>query len=153
AVEVPGPNAPDPGASSNITLDLAAGNYAMLCFVDVPGGVPHAMKGMVKSLTVKPAAAGAVAVAAPTPDVTIELADFAFKPSAPLTAGKHVIKVTSAGPQVHEVEIVRFAPGKTLEDLGKWMKKPEGPPPANAIGGVSGMKPGMAPTFEVDLTA
>src|SRR3954467_6781270 len=40
-VLVGGPNAPAPKAESNATFDIAAGNYAILCFVDTPGGVPH----------------------------------------------------------------------------------------------------------------
>jgi hypothetical protein len=105
---------------------------------------------MIKSLTVKPATAASAP--APTPTVTIALADFAFAPDKPLTAGKHIVKVTSSGPQPHEVEIIKFEPGKTMEDLGKWMQKPVGPPPGHAIGGTSAMLPGATPTFEVDLT-
>ena len=67
-VVVGGPNAPDPGSESNATLSIEAGNYAFLCFVDVPDGVPHFAKGMVHGFTVKPAA-GPVA-AAPIADVT-----------------------------------------------------------------------------------
>jgi thiosulfate dehydrogenase len=38
-VFVGGPNAPDPHSESNATIDLKAGSYALVCFVDVPGGV------------------------------------------------------------------------------------------------------------------
>jgi hypothetical protein len=153
AVMMPGPNASDPTAKSNATIDLAAGNYAMVCFVDMPGGVPHVAKGMSKPLTVVPAAAGAVAAAAPTADVTIDLSDYAFTLSKPLTVGAHTIAVTSKGPQPHEVEIIKFQPGKTMEDLGKWMQKPEGPPPASAIGGTSAQMAGFTAYFTVELTA
>ncbi|HVZ47541.1 MAG TPA: hypothetical protein VG916_02045, partial [Gemmatimonadaceae bacterium] len=151
AVVVPGPNAPDPGGTSNATVDLAAGAYGILCFVDIPGGVPHFAKGMMRALTVR-ASEGAAAAAADSADVQVVLADYSFKLSRPLTSGAHVIEVTSRGPQEHELEIVRFAPGKTLEDLATWMAKPEGPPPANAIGGTSGQLPGTTVRFSVDLT-
>ncbi|MDQ8165950.1 MAG: hypothetical protein P3A28_09370 [Gemmatimonadota bacterium] len=153
AVMMPGPNAPDPTMRSNATLNLAPGNYALICLVDIPGGVPHVAKGMSKPLTVIPATAGTVAAAAPTADVTIDLSDYAFTLSKPLTVGAHTIAVTSKGPQPHEVEIIKFQPGKTMEDLGKWMQKPEGPPPASAIGGTSAQMPGTTAYFTVDLTA
>src|SRR6478736_3797533 len=49
---VGGPNAPNPGAESNASLNLQAGNYVMLCFVDTPDHVPHVAKGMVRPFTV-----------------------------------------------------------------------------------------------------
>ena len=70
-----------------------------------------------------------------------------------LTAGKHTIKVLDNGPQEHEVEIVRLAPGKTMKDFGAWAVKKEGPPPASALGGVVGIsKAAGANYFDVDLT-
>jgi uncharacterized cupredoxin-like copper-binding protein len=150
AVLMPGPNASDPGLAANATVDLAAGNYAIICLVDIPGGVPHMAKGMVKSLTVTPATTPAAA--APAPTITVAMADYSFTPDKPFTAGKHVIKVTSSGPQPHEVELIKFQPGKTMEDLGKWMAKPEGPPPGSAVGGTSAQMPGATAIFDVELT-
>lgn len=150
AVFVGGPNAPDPTKESSATLDLKPGTYAMICLVDVPGGVPHFAKGMIAPLTVTAAPAGATA-AAPTPDMTISLSDYAFDLSTPLTAGKHVIEVKNTATQMHEVELVRLAPGKTLEQFMTWMAKPAGPPPGSAIGGVSPFT-GAPNYFDVDIT-
>jgi hypothetical protein len=77
------------------------------------------------------------------------LSDYSFTLTKPLAAGKQMIAVVQNGPQPDEVEIFRFAPGKTMDDLGKWM---EGPPPAAAIGGVSAGVPGIRSYFTVDLT-
>lgn len=148
ARNVGGPNAPDPGATSNATVVLEPGNYAMLCFVDIPGGVPHVMRGMVKPLRVTAPTASA---GVPAHDVVMTLSDYTFALSKPLTAGRHVIRVENAARQPHEVEIVRLAPGKTAEDVAAWMRDPQGPPPVSAIGGVAGMDSGMSNTFEVDL--
>ena len=150
AIVVPGPNAPDPGASSNATVDLTEGNYAVLCLVDIPGGVPHFAMGMVRGLVVK--TMEPTSIVQDSADVRLELAEYSFTLSKPLVAGRQVIEVLSTGAQPHEIEIVRFAPGKTLEDFGKWMAKPEGPPPGNAVGGTSAQMPGMKPRFTVDLT-
>jgi hypothetical protein len=145
-----GPNAPDPGASFDATVDLAEGNYVILCMVDIPDHVPHAMKGMVRPLKVT--AASAPSAAAPTADVTITLADYNFLIGGALTPGKHTIKLENKGPQAHEIEIVRLAPGKTAKDLGEWMQTMQGPPPGNAIGGISGTVPGATSYIDVDLT-
>lgn len=130
-----GPNAPDPGSQSNATLDLQPGNYAMICLVDIPGGVPHFAKGMVQPFAVT--AATGPGAAAPTADMTITLNDYTFTLSGPLKAGDHTFEVKNAGTQMHEVQLVRLAPGKTVSDFMKWVSKPAGPPPASAIGGVA----------------
>ncbi len=144
-----GPNAPDPGKTSNATLDLTPGSYAMLCMVDIPGGVPHFAKGMIQPFTVT-AATGPTA-AAPASDVAIKLTDYAFGLSAPVAAGHHTFAVSNAASQMHEVELVRFAPGKTMDDLLKWISKPNGPPPAEALGGV-GPFTNTTDYFSADMT-
>jgi hypothetical protein len=149
AVFSPGPNAPDPGTSSNATVELTAGNWAIICLVDVPGAVPHFAKGMVRALTVVPTP-GEVA-AMPPADVTLEIADYTFTLSKPLVAGKQVVRVVARGPQPHEVEIIRFEPGKTMNDLLKWFDKPEGPPPGHGIGGTTAQLTGEPVQFSVEL--
>lgn len=149
--EVGGPNAPDPrGGQSNATVVLEPGSYVLLCLVDLPGGVPHVMRGMAKPLRVTAPATSAVE---PRADVTMTLDDYSFALSKPLAAGTHTIRVENAAKQPHEVEIVKLAPGKTLEDLGAWMHDPQGPPPASLVGGVAAIAPGVANTFEVELAA
>lgn len=44
----------DEGIAQNITLDLAAGRYAVVCFIgDRDGGEPHVAQGMLEELTVE----------------------------------------------------------------------------------------------------
>jgi hypothetical protein len=151
AVMVGGPNAPDPGAQSNATVDLIPGNYLVTCFVDQPGGIPHIMKGMVKPLTV--VASTGPAAAAPAADVNVDMKDYGYTFSTPLTAGHHVIAVTNSGTQPHEFELVKLDSGKTAQELIGWIAKPGGPPPGHALGGVDGLAPGQpAVTFSADLT-
>jgi hypothetical protein len=145
-----GPNAPDPSKEASATLDLEPGNYAMICLVDVPGGVPHFAKGMVHAFTVTAAPAGPKA-AAPAADVTLSLSDYAFDLSQPLTAGTHTFEVKNTAKQMHEVELVRLAPGKTLEQFMSWVMKPSGPPPGSAIGGASPFV-GAPNYFTADIT-
>ena len=151
-----GPNAPNPTGESNAIINMQPGNYVLRCFVDIPNRVPHFTKGMIRPLKVT-AATGA-ASSEPTADVTIALADYAFTVKCPLTVGKHTFKVVNSGPQPHEVEIFRLAPGKTMKDFNEFVAKAtegkaDGPPPVDALGGVAGEVPGMSQYFTADLTA
>jgi hypothetical protein len=148
-----GPNVPNPGAESEATVNLTPGSYAILCLVDLPGGVMHFDKGMIRALKVTPAATPAPE---PNADVTVTLADYSFTIQGPLTAGAHTFKIVNKGPQPHEVEISRFAEGKTMKDLGEFMTaaysgKASGPPPASPVGGVSGGIPGQVSYFTSNL--
>ena len=60
----------------------------------------------------------------------------------------------ASGPSATTTRLTKGPSGSRMKALDtKWMAKPVGPPPAAAIGGVSGMLPGATPTFTVDLTA
>jgi len=155
AVFVGGPNAPSPGSASDATLNLQPGSYAMLCVVDIPGHVAHVTKGMVRPLTVT-AASGAPA-AEPSADVTITESDYKFDIPANITAGNHTFKIVNSGPQPHEVEIIRLAPGKTMKDFGEFMAKAyadkvDGPPPGDGLGGITAMIPGGTEYFTANMT-
>ncbi len=115
AHDVGGPNAPDPHATSDATVNLEPGNYVVLCFVDIGDHVPHAAKGMMHPLTVTPNT-GAMGTE-PKADMTVSLADYAFTVTGPLTAGKHVVKVVNTASQPHELELVKFVEGKGPRDL------------------------------------
>jgi uncharacterized cupredoxin-like copper-binding protein len=150
---VGGPNAPDPKTEANATLDMRPGRYALVCFVDVPDGVPHVAKGMIKELTVTPAAGGAAVAAAPSPDVVLTLRDYSFELSKPLAMGRQTIEVrTAENTQPHEVELIRLAPGKSAEQMLAWLRKSEGPPPGQGLGGVAAAVPGATNYFTADLT-
>jgi hypothetical protein len=144
-----GPNPPEPGSSTSATVELEPGSYAMICFVPGADGVPHLFKGMVHPFKVTGTAPAAVAE--PKADLTVKLVDFDFQLSAPLTAGKHTIRVENAGSQPHEIALIRLEPGKTPADIGAWAEKPVGPLPGTLEGGVSGIMPGAHAWAEVDL--
>lgn len=149
-VLIGGPNAPDPKGESNATVDIAAGNYALICFVDLPGGVPHFAKGMVKGLTVVPSAVASAP--APVATDTITLNDYSFALSRPLGSGTRTFRVVNNASQLHEVELVKMAPGKTMDDLMAWFKSPNGPPPGSAIGGTAPSATGLPVWFTAEIT-
>jgi hypothetical protein len=151
AVFVGGPNAPAPKSEANATLDLTPGQYALLCFVDVPEGVPHFAKGMSRALTVTPSTSAPAA--APTPDVTVTLSDYKFDLSGPIASGKQTFVVRTGAGQPHELELIQLASGKTAKDMLDWIgNNMKGPPPGRPIGGAAPAVPGTAVYFTADLT-
>jgi uncharacterized cupredoxin-like copper-binding protein len=144
-----GPNPSELGDTSITTVTLEPGNYAMVCFVPGPDGIPHLAKGMVRPLTVT-AGTGATA-AEPEADVVMKLVDYDFELSKPISAGRHTIRIDNAGPQEHEVVIVKLDAGKEPMDFAKWGEKMVGKPPGTLHGGVSGIMPGDKAFVEVDL--
>ena len=157
-VPVGGPNAAVPGATIEATLDLAPGNYVLVCMIPSPGDpTPHMMKGMVAPLTVSPAGgvtqAGGAVAPTPAPDVHLVVKDYGFQFSKPITAGKHTIHVMNEGPQEHEVIMLKLAPGKHVADFNTWaLGDMKGPPPAMPIAGMAAMANGRTGIFTDDFT-
>jgi hypothetical protein len=150
---VGGPNGIAPGQEANATSLLAPGNYAYLCFIPSPDGMMHAAKGMIRPFEVT-AASTASTAEPPAADVTITLTDYAFQSSQPLTAGPHTIMVKNAGPQPHELVLLKLARGKKVEDFGRWAETGmKGPPPGEPMGGVSFLDVGSQGSFTADLTS
>lgn len=142
ATEVGGPNAVGPHDETAVIQSLEAGNYGIVCFVDTPDHVPHIMKGMYTDLTVT--RAGGNSSALPEGDIAVDLVDYNFKWSKPLTAGAHRITVRTDATQPHEFTVIRLVPGKNVNDLMKWIEKMDGPPPGKPIGGVAGLVKGKS---------
>jgi hypothetical protein len=144
-----GPAPPEVGHTSTIIQDLEPGTYALICLIPATDGMPHLMKGMSAELTV----VGPSWTAGPEPaaDIVVTLLDYDFQLSQPLSAGKHTIRAENAGPQPHEIAIVRLNPGKTPLNFTAWGMHPVGPPPGTIHGGLSGILPGSQAFMEVDL--
>jgi plastocyanin len=150
---VGGPNGIAPGQEAQATSVLTPGSYAYMCFIPSPDGVMHAAKGMARPFQVT-SASYAAAAAQPEPDVTVKLVDYDFQSSEPLTPGRHTIMVENAGPQPHELVLLKLAPGKKVEDFAGWAEHGmKGPPPAEPIGGVTILDNGGRGSFTADLAA
>ena len=144
-----GPNPAAPAGAAEATVNLKPGRYAMFCVIPGPDGAPHLAKGMIRELTVTPSEA---VIAEPVSDVTIKLSDYAFDISTPLKAGRQVVRVEDAGPQPHELVLVKLEPGKTVEQMAQWAEKMQGPPPGSFLGGVSPISAGEASFITLELT-
>lgn len=142
-----GPNVPAPGGATEVTVELAPGNYVLLCVIPGPDGVPHVAKGMMKPLTVVPGEPGAPMPAA---DVELTLVDYGYEFSKPLVAGRQRVLVRTAAEQSHEVVFLRLNEGRTAKDVFAWIEQ-GGEPPAVPVGGISPMAKGVTNFLELDL--
>lgn len=146
---VGGPNAPTPGEISRTMVDLVPGNYAILCWIPVPDGMPHVMKGMSRPLTVTPA--DGESAPEPESDVTIVMDDYSFQVTGKLGAGEQTIRVETATEQPHEFILAKLAPGATAEEFAHALESSEGPPPGKLLGGVTALSRGEINYLTVDL--
>jgi hypothetical protein len=146
-----GPNPPHVGESSTAVIYLEAGDYALIDTVPGKDGTPHVHHGMAKAVRVTPN--GDNAAAEPTADVVMDMDDFSFSLSRPLSAGVQTIRVNNRGAQPHEVFLARLAPGKSAGDLLASLA-PDAPPEAidwQALGGVSVIESGAHSYFTAEL--
>lgn len=140
----------DPGGSGRVTLELAAGNYVLLCVLPSHDGVPHLAKGMLAPLIVK----GDAPADQPEPvaDGVVRFKDFAFALPSEIKAGEQVWQVFNDGPQTHEIALIRLAEGKTMEDVIAFNNAHgAGEPPYTNIGGFQGIDPGKTGWLHLDL--
>lgn len=160
-----GPGGTAPGDTSSVTQHLEPGSYVWICPMEDSGGEPHFAKGEIKPLVVRAAGADAGSrAAAPEADLVIRLLDHSFAFETPVQAGRHTIRVENAGAEPHDLVLMKIAPGKSLEDVRRWLNpesarrpdQPEDPPPLESMGtlagGIATIAPGMEAFFEADLT-
>lgn len=148
---VGGPVGTAPGEERSSTMRLVPGRYAVLCRIVSTDRVVHVMKGMIRPFEVV-ARSGAVRDAFPTATDSVTLTDYGFVVSRPLTPGPHMVYVVNAGPQPHEIVMLKLAPGKTPADFARWgLAGRHGPPPGGPVGGVEFLDSGASATFAVDL--
>lgn len=142
-----------PGQKAQATVNLdQPGTYLELCFISDDNGVPHLALGMVRAFQVK---AGTMSAKAPKADLAVKLMDFGIELPEGVTvkAGPQVWQVDNAGPEVHELTIMRLAPGKTMADVAAFMDKPEGPMPIIPVGGAQAVSKGRSSFVSLNLEA
>ena len=150
-VDAGGPNAVMPGEEVEATFELEPGPHTAVCWVPDSAGLPHLMKGMVQSFEIPARGAGESAGEIPAGDVTMRLLEYDFELSKPLGSGTWTVRVENEGQQPHEVQLFRFAPGKSMADLEAWLAKLAGPPPGEWVGGVAGIEGGAHASFTASL--
>ena len=153
---VGGPNNAEPGESVTATIHLEPGEYGVACFIPADDGKAHAAHGMVGKVDVVQTADSVEE--APTVDGgSIALSEFTFVPDASFK-GTGTVEIKNVGTQVHELIIVKEAPGKTLDQVKGFFltppgsPPPAGPPPFTSAGGVVGLGPGQTMYQQMALT-
>ena len=141
-----GPGFALPPGTSNATLLLEPGNYVIVCHVGSAREDRkrhHFLNGMFRALTVLPNPAPMAAM--PAPDVVIRVSETgALQYSAPIVAGRRVLRIENAGPRSYEFSVRRVASGRTTADALAWRPtdSPRTPPPWEPIGGLSDVPSG-----------
>lgn len=147
---VGGPGTVSPGGTGQeVFNDFTPGQYLLLCFLPSPSdGVAHIAKGMVKPFTV--AAADALAPP-PVAEADASLFDFGF--SLPdIHSGGITLRLNNEGPQSHEMNLLKLAEGKGLDDVFAFFGGAvQGPPPFSAVGGMQALSPGLSGWVRLDL--
>ncbi len=111
-----GPNAIAPKTDKQqVILNLSPGQYAAICALPGPDGMPHFQMGMIKMFTVAPTS-NSVLKQNFTASSTIKLVNFGYV--MPATLKYHsIVEVANQGTQPHELTILKPVAGKTVQDV------------------------------------
>lgn len=131
-----GPGFADAPGSSNVTMNLKPGNYALVCYVGSARedrNRYHLLKGMIRPLTV---VGEPVSANLPKPRLTIVLRDSVVEMPKTLVAGAYRVLVRNKGRRASDIGINRVKPGYTVEQAQAWRSRFLTEPPRHAVGGL-----------------
>lgn len=158
-----GPGGAAPGDTADVTQFLEPGSYVWVCPIEDDAGTPHFTRGEYATFVVREDGGEAAGpVAAPVATGEIRLTEYGFVLGAPLAAGRHTIRVVNAGAEPHDIALLRFAPGTTLEEVRRWLnpekarregQEAEAAPPPPGVEGVAGGVAAIAPGMEAYVEA
>ena len=138
-----GPGFIDPPLSTNATLVLEAGTYALACFLTAPKDPPEHMR-MVKPLQVVPAATARSSE--PPTDLVVRILDNGYEFSPSLSAGRHLMRIENATSERRLFRMERVLPGRTIEEALKWGRQrltvPDTGRPTEPKGRLASFEPG-----------
>ena len=120
-----GPGLMSPGETVEMWLRVDPGEYVLICWNHSETGPVHAFSVRAPILDDPP----------PTADVTLKLVDYRFEFQGKLHKGEQVIRIETPGPSMHEADLFRLHPGKTVADVRKWLKEHLRVAPVDAMGG------------------
>jgi hypothetical protein len=126
----------DAPGSSNATMTLPPGSYALVCYVGsarADRNRYHLLKGMVRPITV---VGGTSSVPLPNPHLTVVLRDSSEAVPDTLRAGTYRILVRNEGKRPADFGISRLKPGYTIAQAKAWQARSLTEPPRHAVGGV-----------------
>jgi len=148
-----GPASTDPPRTSNATLVLKPGTYALVCFVGSGRQDKirsHLLKGMFRPLTVVPSMSGTVEL--PKPDVTARITRSGqIELSGPVRKGRQAIRVVNATATWYEFVVARVKKGRSTEETAVWTRAAGTTRPFDPWGGLSDVPPGATLTTTIFL--
>lgn len=148
----------EPGGSSQVTLHLEPGTYAIECYVKTPQGTFHGERGMIRELVVTQ---GSTGMAPPETDAELTLSNYEIAAPDSLSAGRRTLAVdvtdTPEGLVSHDVNLFRIASDTTtVEEIVAWMDWMDldefrAPAPGVSMGGVEHLPAGATGYMTVTL--
>ena len=150
AKQMGGPGFTFPPRTTNATLDLEPGNYALVCYTGSAQDDRtrfHFLNGMYRALTVAPTTSARVP--APRADVVALITgngNIRFSPS--IAAGSQVLRVENATDRNLQFKFHRVSPGMTGQEF---LAGPAGDGPTTPWGGLSEIPPRSTLTTTIDF--
>ncbi|MEO7714460.1 MAG: hypothetical protein ABIV10_16225 [Gemmatimonadaceae bacterium] len=152
ARQLGGPAFADPPATTNATLDLEPGNYALVCYIGSARedrARSHLLNGMFRPLIVVPSTQRRAA--APKVDVVATISEAKVVTfSMPLRAGRMVLRVQNESAEDLEFKFQRVPPGLTGKNF---LAQPREMGPGIPAGGLSSVPPRTSVITTLDFTA
>jgi hypothetical protein len=157
AVASGGPALTEGGATSQTTVFLEPGTYAVECYVKSPEGVWHNLMGMMHELTVTDEANGA---SEPAADIEMTLSNYQIDIDGSMGAGTQTVAVhvqdTPEGFMSHDINLFRIDNEDEVPEIVGWMDWMDleafrAPAPGYSLGGVEHLTAGATGYFTVDL--
>ena len=148
---VGGPGFADAPNSSNVSMILAPGKYALVCYVGSARedrNRYHLLKGMVRPITVTGRSSSA---RLPAPGLTIVIRGDSVKMPDTLVAGAYRVLLRNKGEKATDFGISRLKPGYTIQQAKAWRAHMMTEPPRHAVGGVVWIAPDSARMTSIEL--
>ena len=151
ALQSGGPADVSPGLTSEVTLHLVEGNYALVRYVVGKDEVARLSTDGIQAFYVAPSHILGVE---PTPDVVVTIFDYGFNVrntrdftdiySSAIDSGSRIVKVINTGARVHEARLSKTKDGKQAKDF------PDFYTTRGVRGGARGDKPLPFPVIKED---
>ena len=127
----------DAGQRASVVMNLAPGEYVLVCAVPDENGTPHYVLGMHAQIEVTERAGNALP---PFADTKITMIEFGFEGlPAEVSAGSTLWEVVNDGEQVHQLNVYRLQEGVTFETVqGIFGASPEASPSASPMASQDG---------------
>ncbi len=145
------------GRTTDVTLNLEPGIYAMECYMKTEDGELHSMEGMLRELVVSDTPSEA---AAPEADIAITLSNFEMAIDGNLSPGNHTVSVHVAeNPEEgygHNVHVARLTEDTDAQEVAEWMNwfdvnGLQNPSPVIFAGGMQLLPEGGTGYFSLDM--